>query len=192
MASNSLRSSKRPEGISTRTRRKGIVTTPPSKDSLHNTQHLANIGRKKRARDDIDDQEAAISNKKAKIAIEIPPKPKVLHRRPTVIKSNAPSVFLQRSPTTPPIQPAKIVEVSPPPEPSRKPTKSTNHREKVVNGIKHELDRLGPTAKEVDLKDEKRKLRSEGTRFKSELSAYFPEYDVKIGNDPEEPGMFFS
>jgi len=57
--------------------------------------------------------------------------------------------------------------------------------EKAINGIKHELERLQPA--EVDMKDEKRKLRSqEGTRFKSELSAYFPDYDVVIGNEAEE------
>ncbi|KAF4636683.1 hypothetical protein G7Y89_g1401 [Cudoniella acicularis] len=68
------------------------------------------------------------------------------------------------------------------PPPPRKPT---DHHQKVVNGIKHELDRLQPNS--ADLKDEKRKLRSqEGTRFKSELSAYFPEYDEVIGNEPKE------
>jgi hypothetical protein len=57
--------------------------------------------------------------------------------------------------------------------------------EKANNGIKHELERLQPS--EADTKDEKRKLRSqEGTRFKSELSAYFPDYDVVIGNEAEE------
>lgn len=40
---------------------------------------------------------------------------------------------------------------------------------------------------EANTKDEKRKLRSqEGTRFRSELSLYFPEYDEIIGNDPKE------
>ncbi|CZR65304.1 uncharacterized protein PAC_15204 [Phialocephala subalpina] len=59
-----------------------------------------------------------------------------------------------------------ICERQPPPEP-------------------HELDRLQPSA--ADLKDEKRKLRSqEGTRFKSELLAYFPEYNEIIGNEPQE------
>ncbi|KAL1839136.1 hypothetical protein VTJ49DRAFT_1832 [Mycothermus thermophilus] len=38
-----------------------------------------------------------------------------------------------------------------------------------------------------------RKLRSqEGTRYKSELSAYFPEYDEVIGNDPKETRQFHS
>lgn len=61
----------------------------------------------------------------------------------------------------------------------------TKHQEKVANGLKHELDRLQPNA--VDTKEQGRKLRSqEATRFKSELSAYFPEYDEVIGNDPKE------
>ncbi|KAL2154399.1 hypothetical protein VTH82DRAFT_3075 [Thermothelomyces myriococcoides] len=59
------------------------------------------------------------------------------------------------------------------------------HREKVANGLKHELNRLQPSA--ADTKEQGRKLRSqEATRFKSELSAYFPEYDEVIGNDPKE------
>ncbi len=62
----------------------------------------------------------------------------------------------------------------------------TKHKEKVVNGLKHELNRLQPSAA-VDTKDQGRKLRSqEATRFKSELSAYFPDYDEVIGNEPKE------
>ncbi|KAI1475052.1 something about silencing, SAS, complex subunit 4-domain-containing protein [Daldinia eschscholtzii] len=63
------------------------------------------------------------------------------------------------------------------------------HREKAINGIKHELDRLQPGATDANSATERpgRKLRSqEATRFKSELSAYFPDYDEVIGNDPKE------
>ncbi|KAH9237945.1 hypothetical protein K456DRAFT_1393887 [Colletotrichum gloeosporioides 23] len=63
----------------------------------------------------------------------------------------------------------------------------TKHQEKVINGIKHELDRLQPREVDTHTKEGGRKLRSqEATRFKSELSAYFPEYDEVIGNDPKE------
>ncbi|KAI8208758.1 hypothetical protein K4K52_001099 [Colletotrichum sp. SAR 10_76] len=63
----------------------------------------------------------------------------------------------------------------------------TKHQEKVINGIKHELDRLQPREADTHTKEGGRKLRSqEATRFKSELSAYFPEYDEVIGNDPKE------
>lgn len=66
----------------------------------------------------------------------------------------------------------------------------TKHQKKLVNGIRHELDRLQPTV-ETAKKPEGRKLRSqEGTRFKSELSAYFPEYDEVIGNEPKEHRTF--
>jgi hypothetical protein len=58
------------------------------------------------------------------------------------------------------------------------------HAQKAINGIKHELERLQPAP--IDTKDDKRKLRSqEGVKFKSELSQYFPEYDVVIGNEEE-------
>lgn len=66
---------------------------------------------------------------------------------------------------------------------------TTKHQSKVKNGIKHELDRLQPSAADASSANSRtgRKLRSqEATRFKSELSAYFPDYDEVIGNDPKE------
>ncbi|KAI1209174.1 something about silencing, SAS, complex subunit 4-domain-containing protein [Annulohypoxylon truncatum] len=63
------------------------------------------------------------------------------------------------------------------------------HKAKAINGIRHELDRLQPSAADTSSARERpgRKLRSqEATRFKSELSAYFPDYDEVIGNDPKE------
>lgn len=60
------------------------------------------------------------------------------------------------------------------------------YAEKASNGIKHELERLQPDGA-ADTKSETRKLRSqEGTRFKSELASYFPDYDVVIGNEAAE------
>lgn len=61
---------------------------------------------------------------------------------------------------------------------------STVSQNKVANGIKHELERLGVAPIEAGKKDEKRKLRSEGrAKFKSELGVYFPEYEVIMGNE---------
>lgn len=69
---------------------------------------------------------------------------------------------------------------------TKQPSGLTRHQEKVVNGLKHELSRLNPNAADT-VKEGGRKLRSqEGTRFKSELAAYFPDYDEVIGNDPKE------
>lgn len=66
-------------------------------------------------------------------------------------------------------------------EAQKAPTVSQN---KVANGIKHELERLGVAPIEAGKKDEKRKLRSEGrAKFKSELGVYFPEYEVIMGNE---------
>lgn len=67
----------------------------------------------------------------------------------------------------------------------------TKHNQKVVNGIKHELDRLQPSSADMaNINSQGRKLRSqEGVRYKSELSAYFPEYDEVIGNIPKEYRM---
>lgn len=73
------------------------------------------------------------------------------------------------------------------------PKKPVNHHEKVVNGIKHELDRLGANLTDQRKVDEKRSLRSaEGSRFKSDLSLYFPDYDEVIGNEPKEQRKFFT
>ena len=70
----------------------------------------------------------------------------------------------------------------------RQPLGSTKHKEKVVNGLKHELNNLQPNP--TDPKDQGRKLRSqEAIRFKSDLSAYFPDYDEVIGNEPKEQRM---
>ncbi|KAJ4416219.1 hypothetical protein N0V82_006891 [Gnomoniopsis sp. IMI 355080] len=68
------------------------------------------------------------------------------------------------------------------------PAALTKHNQKVVNGIKHELDRLQPSSADMaNSNTQGRKLRSqEGVRYKSELSAYFPEYDEVIGNVPKE------
>src|ERR1700710_2810188 len=174
MASISLRSSSRSEGLKTRSSKRNNVATHANNDNSYTTQQLSNIGRKKRPRESNDSEEQAIGKKKARIAVEILSQPKPLAKtRSLVIKPNANSgVVTQRSASPPPKQSAKATHTEAP----LPPRKTTNHHEKVVNGIKHELDRLGPH--KVDLKDEKRKLRSqEGTRFKSELSAYFPEYD---------------
>lgn len=64
----------------------------------------------------------------------------------------------------------------------------TKHQAKVINGIKHELDRLQPQQGDVSAsKEGGRKLRSqESSRYKSELAAYFPEYDEVIGNEEKE------
>ncbi|PFH56789.1 hypothetical protein XA68_15984 [Ophiocordyceps unilateralis] len=64
---------------------------------------------------------------------------------------------------------------------------TTKHRARVINGVKTEVDRLQPQAPSARSSSQGRKLRSqEATRFKSELSAYFVDYDEVIGNDPKE------
>lgn len=183
MASTLTRSSRRSEGLTTRSSTRSNVVITQGHHNRQNPQP-PNIGRKKRPRDSSEHEDSAITAKKARIAIEITSRPKTqLKTRSLVIKPNATDASVAplraASPPKNPASPA-LQTVAPPP-----PKKSTNHHEKVVNGIKHELDRLQPNS--ADLKAEKRKLRSqEGTRFKSELSAYFPEYDEVIGNEPKE------
>ena len=92
-------------------------------------------------------------------------------------------------PTTAPID-TKTRATNAPPNQSGSSQKDANsnltkHQSKVRSGILHELDSLQPAA--ADTKPQGRKLRSqESSRFKSELSAYFPEYDEVIGNEPKE------
>ncbi|KAM4067247.1 something about silencing, SAS, complex subunit 4 domain-containing protein [Hirsutella rhossiliensis] len=65
----------------------------------------------------------------------------------------------------------------------------TKHQAKAINGINHGLGQLLPEP--AGTKKQGRTLRSqEATRFKSELSAYFPDYDEVIGNDPKEQYLF--
>jgi hypothetical protein len=180
MASLTLRSSRKYDGLKTRSSTNALGT-------LHDRQQ-SNIGRKKRLRDSLDVEKHSINHKRVKIAIDIDPFPKDQPKaRPVrVVQADTNDVL------SPPKRPAaaaskKVTTPTPTAPPSQKPT---NHHEKVVNGIKHELDRLQDRLSQPlqpNLKDEKRKLRSqEGQRFKSELSLYFPDYDEVIGNDPKE------
>jgi hypothetical protein len=204
MASTSLRSARRSGGLAaTRSSTRNNAAVRPgsqrkgnnniSSDDDDHTPQLANIGRKKRPRDSTGKEEHTIKVKRTKIAIEILPPPKSPPKTRSIIdkpKSNARSDVAPRGSGPPPpkqspataTQTAQTDPVAPPPKP-------TIHRQKVANGIKHEIDRLQPNID--DLKDERRKLRSqEATRFKSELSAYFPEYDEIIGNEPKEDREF--
>ena len=108
--------------------------------------------------------------------------PEIAPQRPHVAKAN---------PMSRPNATGNAATHPPPPTPvittsaSDKATNPTKHKEKVANGLKHELDRLQPDV--AVTKAQGRKLRSqEATRFKSDLSAYFPDYDEVIGNDPKE------
>jgi hypothetical protein len=181
MASISLRSSRRSEGLTTRSSARNNVAVIGSN---HNKQQQSNIGRKKRPRDSLDHDDHPGNAKRTRIAVEILSTPKTQPRpRSIVIQADTNAVVPKptslRAASESPASKRTQLQPQPPP---RKPT---NHHEKVVNGIKHELDRLHPS--EADLKVDKRKLRSqEGTRFKSELSQYFPEYDEIIGNEPKE------
>jgi len=184
MASLSLRSSRKIEGLTTRSSARNNVREPPGISNHAPTQQLSNI-RKKRSRESADESQLSLAIKKAKLTVEIPSKLKISAIQSVVVNGDA--IHHLRS--------------SPVPEQRRKPTKSTqtqpisspprtNHQQKVVNGIKHELDRLDPKVEDLkaaEQKEQKRSLRSqEGSRFKSDLSTYFPEYDEVIGNDPKE------
>lgn len=130
------------------------------------------------------------------IAVEIPARP-LFHARftretadkakqapPPPPTAPKPAIAAPNLPTSHRAPPANGPPKSAPASTQQQPA-LTKHQEKVANGLKHELNRLQPSA--ADTKEQGRKLRSqEATRFKSELSAYFPEYDEVIGNDPKE------
>ncbi|EGX89404.1 hypothetical protein CCM_07656 [Cordyceps militaris CM01] len=131
---------------------------------------------------------ATANTKKTRIAVEI-------RARPAAV---SPQKVQPPLPTPPPQQPRPVAVAAAPtvalsnrpgrPLPEADPN-VTKHKAKVINGIKHELDRLQPDmpgTKEPG-REPGRKLRSqEATRFKSDLSAYFPDYDEVIGNEPKE------
>jgi hypothetical protein len=112
------------------------------------------------------------------------PSPQIQHHKPPAVDARPPPQAVP-----PAVQTVTATSTSAPGQLDKArvagPSGLTKHQKKVINGIRHELDRLRPNAE--DTKHGGRKLRSqEGTRFKSELSAYFPEYDEVIGNDPKE------
>jgi hypothetical protein len=128
--------------------------------------------------------DAPLPLKKARYAVEIlsKPQPPTKSRPPVAQKSVSPA---------PSSLPAKQTTELPAAQAALPLRKTANHHEKVVNGIKHELDRLNPAKADIQKVDEKRSLRSaEGTKFKSDLSLYFPDYDEVIGNVPKEERMF--
>jgi hypothetical protein len=143
----------------------------------HNILHQPAAGRSKRPLEAPEREFDPLKHKKAKLTVDL------LSRAPAV-PSKQPSVVANAQPSQPLVARSDR-PAAPLPTPARQPPVLTEHRKKVINGIRHELDRLQPNA--VDTKEQGRKLRSqEATRFKSELAAYFPDYDEIIGNDPKE------
>ncbi|KAK3383835.1 something about silencing, SAS, complex subunit 4-domain-containing protein [Lasiosphaeria ovina] len=172
-----------------------------------------NSHRQKRQLDHSEGDFSLVVHKKARIAVEIPSRSS-LHPKSAKAATNAKASLPQAAPAKNP-KPKPAADAGPnPPKPSRAPppppvataTVATTtskpaangaargkqppalpkHKAKVVNGLKHELDRLQPP-QPIETKEQGRKLRSqEASRFKSELSAYFPDYDEVIGNDPKE------
>lgn len=137
--------------------------------------------RPKRAPDAVEHDLKSGIPKKSRLATEIPakqlPYTQTPISRPAAVARSAPPHGAAATTTT---QGAAQNSATP----------VTKHQAKVINGIKHELDRLEPKASTS--REPGRKLRSqEATRFKSELSAYFPDYDEVIGNDPKEECEFF-
>jgi hypothetical protein len=134
--------------------------------------------------------------KRSRIAVEIKSRPKLEPPNPprTTIVVGAPpppcavDVTTQQNKPPPLLPPPPTTAAEPATQPKTAQKPLTTHQKKVYNGIRHELDRLQPGAVDAGpAKEQGRKLRSqEATRFKSELSAYFPDYDEVIGNDAKE------
>ncbi|KAJ6782176.1 hypothetical protein PWT90_03608 [Aphanocladium album] len=146
--------------------------------------------RTKRGIEPVEHDFATANTKKTRITVEILSRPAAAPH-----KVQAPPL-----PQPPPQQPRPVPVAAAPaaaaaashrpglPPPEADPN-VTKHQAKVINGIKHELDRLQPdmAATKEPGREPGRKLRSqEATRFKSDLSAYFPDYDEVIGNEPKE------
>ncbi|KAH6609421.1 hypothetical protein Trco_002767 [Trichoderma cornu-damae] len=163
-----------------------LTRSGPGPNSFHHGSAAAG-GRTKRALDAAEREFEAVRHKKTRIAVEILAKPQlpvetVNVQPPPIPRRAAVASSASRQPV-PPVQPTNPPAAPRTAEPQN--SSLTKHQAKVINGIKHELDRLQP--RQDDTKEHGRKLRSqEATRFKSELSAYFPDYDEVIGNDPKE------
>ncbi|KAI1872261.1 uncharacterized protein JN550_003980 [Neoarthrinium moseri] len=194
-------------------RRSGRHSAPSPKTGAtqHTTRMQDNIAqprppaRMKRPLDQINSNSDPLKSKRArnKIVIEIQAKSQAVHPPKTVALRTAqrPAAGATTTTTTqqtqqPPHHHNKPPPRPPPPSAAAQPAPAvktahsqlTNHQKKVINGIRHELDRLQPSAADAgQAREPGRKLRSqEATRFKSELSAYFPDYDEVIGNDAKE------
>lgn len=160
-------------------------------------------GRTKRSLDE--NEIEAVKHKRSRFSVDIPAKPRVInHAADRAALASGPAVkpTITRTSTTPNVAATgtndeKKTEQRPDTQPNNnEPFKSskrskkavptiTKKESKTVNGLKHELDRLKPKA--TDTKTEGRKLRSqEATKFKSELAAYFPDYDEVIGNEQKQ------
>lgn len=171
-----------------------------------NSQHILqqpSPPRMKRPLDPIVNNYDPSKPKRARITVEILSRPIPPNSPPKsiTVKSQAhPQPQLQTQPLTNESTIAPTTQKPPLPPTQQQSSKTATaavssepplkkHKEKAINGIKHELDRLQPSVADTSSATERpgRKLRSqEATRFKSELSAYFPDYDEVIGNDPKE------
>ncbi|QSZ29691.1 hypothetical protein DSL72_004208 [Monilinia vaccinii-corymbosi] len=184
--SSYTRSLRKPEALTTSSGNPVALSPPSVNHNFGAHNHPSNMNGRKRARESADSDDHLLPRKKTKLAIEIPPKIKSLppRKRSGAIKSNAnPDNTSANS-----VQQLDAQTENPPPQNQQQQQKPKRHHHKVANGLQHELEGLHDRLQvKSDLKDERRKLRSqEGTKFKSELSAYFPEYDEVIGNVPKE------
>ncbi|KAK0633067.1 something about silencing, SAS, complex subunit 4-domain-containing protein [Immersiella caudata] len=203
----SLTRSRRAEGLhqSHLTTRHPPQVAANARAAQNNQNYVANLQRTKRSLEPSAREFNPVLAKKARITVEIPSRaafhsrtareaadakkappplpPTASHQRPSTAKPAA--VTNGTTPNSHVPAPAPTVAK---PMPSTRGAQHqqqpapTRHKEKVG---KHELSKLQPNL--VDANALGRKLRSqEATRFKSDLSAYFPDYDEVIGNEPKE------
>ena len=150
-------------------------------------------GRQKRTLEPTDRDIDALKPKKTRIAVEIlakhPPPVQGGSVQPPRVTST-PLTNIVSQPPIPGTATKPALAAAAPITSNRADPTLTKHQNKVINGIKQELNRLDPPVSPPRALG--RKLRSqEATRFKSELSAYFPDYDEVIGNDPKEERQFY-
>ena len=193
------RSTRRTEGFPhTQTHRRGqsqhsqqqhLIATAQAQNIL--PRHV-NSSRPKRRFDPLETHLDMVRTKRARISVDIPSKPSLrtthavhpvgnatIHGPVASTDAGATPLNPSQPPPAPPTPAAAATTVKP------EHPNLTKHQEKVVNGLKHELNRLQPAR--TNAREQGRKLRSqEATRFRSELAAYFPDYDEVIGNDPKE------
>ncbi|KAK0391634.1 hypothetical protein NLU13_1133 [Sarocladium strictum] len=177
-----------------------------SRPTIFQHSNSTSSGRTKRGIDVADRDIEALKPKRARIAVEILAKPQPIgglsHDATRVASAPRPrssggAVGVETVVRPPQVPPQQHQQRQPQPQQQRQSSTATTnqrqsapqptkHQEKVRKGIKHELDRLQPQSTDT-AESSGRKLRSqEATRFKSELAAYFPDYDEVVGNDPKE------
>lgn len=169
------------QSLRSSTRRNSCLDEPPATAIHHNTS--PDTPRKKRARESSSDGDETHAAKKQKLRLRAPSLPKIAPTREVAKALTAPSSKPANEVVTHRPVSSRIVNAVPPLPNGVPTTTQTTHLTPKPDGS---VLRGGHGISE----GEKRKLRSQdgGSRSKSELSLYFPNYEELVSVEQKETG----